>query len=468
MSDQVPQQDSLEALQALAAALSRLRFYPPDHPSCSAAIETLAARLETVLSREEEWRLAVIGSRIVAGGAAVDERPERFQAVTESLRSCGVDTIAFRRGLERAEVRRLLTLLAEYPRDKAAAAPFSELLASQGIRRIAAGRLTLGDPGETKGREAALEQVGSGASEIYEGAVGFIRETIVGAQLGRKISVREAEEFVQSMIHQLTLERSPYLILTTLKSHHAYTFTHIVNVCILTLVQLEALGATPQMLREFGLASMLHDIGKSLVPKEILSKPGRLTPDEFAMIQRHPIDGALMLRQTPSVPELAMVVAFEHHMRHDQHGYPRVRRRRSLHPCSLMTNIADTYDAMRSRRSYQAEQPPERVARWISERAGSDFHPLLAQAFLQVMGAYPPGTRVLLDSGEEAIAIRVNPRYPSRPVVRLLRDSRGSFVRRLEVVDLSEKERNGKRFARSIVRSILSGGGRQDQATGDA
>ena len=119
-----------------------------------------------------------------------------------------------------------------------------------------------------------------------------------------------------------------------------------------------------------------------------------------------------------------------------------------------MTNLADTYDAMRSRRSYQPEQPPERVAALIDKRAGSDFDPHLARAFLQIMGAYPPGTLVQLDSREEGMVVRVNPRDPYRPMVRLLRDDSGAPVRGQEVVDLTQREAIGGRFRRSILASI--------------
>ncbi|HKB06991.1 MAG TPA: HD domain-containing phosphohydrolase, partial [Candidatus Polarisedimenticolia bacterium] len=207
-------------------------------------------------------------------------------------------------------------------------------------------------------------------------------------------------------------------------------------------------------LQEFGLAAMMHDIGKTVLPHEILSKPGKLTADEFALIQRHPQDGVHILRETPGVPDLALLVAFEHHMRYNHGGYPHSHHPRPLHPCSLMTNLADTYDAMRSRRSYQEESPPEKVAAVITERSGVDFHPQLAQAFLQLMGAYPPGTRVRLDTGEEALVVRVNPANPYRPVVRMLRDSSGGVVQRLEIADLMDKESVGGHFARNILESI--------------
>lgn len=446
---------SLAALRALIGAIAQRRIYPPHHPVASRALSSLVLYLDQILGSIEEWRLAVVGQRLVAAGGTLDERPEILSPFVEDLRARGIETIVFRRGVVAEELRRFLSFMILEPRSFAGAS-LPDRMAADGIRQIEVGRLVLDDRKEEARREAAKEETSSDIHEVYDNAVDFIQETILGFREGRKISLREAEAFVQTMIDQIQQDRSPYLILTTLKSHHAYTFTHIINVCILTVAQVEALGTDARTLREFGLASMMHDIGKSLVPKELLSKPGKLTSEEFALMQRHPQDGVHILRDTPGVPDLALIVAFEHHMRYNHAGYPRLKHTQPLHPCSLMTNLADTYDAMRSRRSYQPESPPERVARLISDRAGTDYDPHLSRAFLQMMGAYPPGTRVRLDSGEEGLVVRVNPSNPFRPVVRILRDSSGDVVRRLEVIDLMEKEAIGGRFARNVLCSITS------------
>jgi len=444
---------SVAVLRSLMAAIAQRRMYPPQHPIASRALSSLILYLERALAGAEEWRLAVVGRRVMAGGETIDGAHENLTPFLEDLKARGVETIVFRRGVGAEELRGFISLMILDPRHFAST-PLSERLAGDGIRQIEVGRLVLDEPQEAARQAAAKEEIGTDVAEVYDGAVSFIKETILGFQSGRAISLREAESFVETMISQMQQDRSPFLILSTLKSHHAYTFTHIINVCILTLAQVEALGAEGRTLRDFGLAAMMHDIGKSLVPREILSKPGKLTPEEFALMQRHPHDGVHILRDTPGVPDLALIVAFEHHMRYNHGGYPRLKRSRPLHPCSLMTNLADTYDAMRSRRAYQEEFPPEKVAAVISEKAGTDYHPRLAQAFLQIMGAYPPGTRVRLDTGEEGVVVRTNPSNPYRPVVRMLRDSTGGLIRRLEIVDLMEKEQVGGHFSRNILSSI--------------
>ncbi|PYT17173.1 MAG: hypothetical protein DMF51_03025 [Acidobacteria bacterium] len=446
---------SAVTLRALGAAVLHRRMYPPEHPIASRALTSLSLYLERLLSRVEEWRLALVGSKLMAGGHPIDEGAEGSLPFLDGLKARGIETIAFKRGLDVEELRRFISLMILDPKWFAGTS-LQDLMAKEGIRSIEAGRLVLDDPVEADRVKVVRDETGPELSEAYDNALAFIEEAAGALHEGRRISMEDAESFVRLVASQMQQDRSPFLILTALKAHHAYTFTHIINVCILTVAQIEALGGAPQALREFGLASMMHDIGKTLLPGEILSKPGKLTPEEFALVQRHPQDGVHILRETPGVPDLALIVALEHHMRYNHGGYPHRRHPRPLHPCSLMTNLADTYDAMRSRRAYQEEFPPEKVAAVISERAGTDYHPQLSLAFLQLMGAYPPGTRVRLDTGEEGVVVRVNPGNPYRPVIRMLRDSSGGLVRRLEIVDLMDKEKVGGHFARNVLGSIKS------------
>jgi HD-GYP domain-containing protein (c-di-GMP phosphodiesterase class II) len=454
-------------LRALGAAIAQRRMYPPEHPIASQALTSLALYLERILSIVPEWRLAIVGGKLVASGRAIEERGEGLAPFIEGLKARGIDTIAFKRGVDVEELRRFISLMILDPKWFAGGG-LPALMTREGIGSIEAGRLVLEEHAEVDRTKAVLDETGPELLEAYDNGLTFLEETMRALREGRRISLEEAESFVSTVARQMQQDRSPFLILTALKSHHAYTFTHIINVCILSVAQIEALGGDARALHDFGLAAMMHDIGKTVLPPEILSKPGKLTPEEFALIQRHPQDGVHILRETPGVPDLALLVAFEHHMRYNHGGYPHSRHPRPLHPCSLMTNLADTYDAMRSRRSYQEESPPEKVAAVITERSGVDFHPQLAQAFLQLMGAYPPGTRVRLDTGEEALVVRVNPTNPYRPVVRTLRDSSGVALHRLEIVDLMDKEHVGGHFARNSLESIRQKPTGNENPSGDA
>jgi HD-GYP domain-containing protein (c-di-GMP phosphodiesterase class II) len=172
----------------------------------------------------------------------------------------------------------------------------------------------------------------------------------------------------------------------------------------------------------------MHDIGKVRTPLEILNKPDKLTDDEFVIMRRHVVDGAEILRKTPDVPTLAPVFAFEHHLRIDGSGYPSVARP-SLNLGTMLCSIADVYDAMRSQRAYQKGFPTDRILEVLKRADGRQFDRHLVRRFSQLVGIYPAGNLVRVNTGEIAVVRKVYAPDPHRPQVRVIFASDG---RRLE------------------------------------
>jgi putative nucleotidyltransferase with HDIG domain len=194
----------------------------------------------------------------------------------------------------------------------------------------------------------------------------------------------------------------------------------MVNVSILAMAQARALGIDGKLLREFGMSALMHDIGKVRTPKAILNKPGKLTDEEFDIMRRHVVDGAEILRRTPEMPILAPIVAFEHHLRLDNSGYPRSAKRDSMNLGSMLCAISDVYDAMRSQRAYQQAHPTDRIVAVLKRNEGSQLDPHLVRRFVQILGIYPPGNLVKLSTGEVAVVLHVHAPDPHRPRVRVL------------------------------------------------
>ena len=234
-----------------------------------------------------------------------------------------------------------------------------------------------------------------------------------------------ARTMVDGLAQAVAQNRTALLALTTLKNYDNYTFTHMVNVSILTMGQARGLGIDGPLLREFGLAALMHDIGKVRTPLEILNKPDKLTDDEFTIMKRHTVEGAEILRKTPDIPTLAPVVAFEHHLRLDGTGYPHGVTRPSLNVGTMLCSIADVYDAMRSQRSYQQAFPTDRILEVLKRNDGKQFDQHLVRRFAQLIGIYPVGNLVRLDTGEVAVVLKVYAPDPHRPQVRVLFDRDG-------------------------------------------
>jgi putative nucleotidyltransferase with HDIG domain len=242
------------------------------------------------------------------------------------------------------------------------------------------------------------------------------------------VDPEEVRRTVHSLAQAVAQNRTALLSLTALRNYDTYTFTHMVNVSILTMGQGRGLGIDGPLLREFGMAGLMHDIGKIRTPSEILTKSARLTDEEVAIIRRHVLDGAEMLRRTSELPPLVPIVAFEHHLRSDGSGYPEGVARRSLNLCTQLCSIADVYDAMRTERVYQQSFPTDRILAVLRDAKGHKFDQHLVRRFVQLLGIYPPGSLVRLDTGVVAVVLRAYPVDPYRPRVRVIIDENGRLL----------------------------------------
>jgi putative nucleotidyltransferase with HDIG domain len=262
--------------------------------------------------------------------------------------------------------------------------------------------------------------------QLYSTAVSTAERIWESAAVEGMPDVPAALQAVEGLAEAVTQNRTALVALTAMRNYDNYTFTHMVNVSILTMGQARALGIEGRLLREFGLSALMHDIGKVRTPKEILNKPDKLTDDEFAIMRRHTVDGAEILRRTPEMPILAPVVAFEHHLRIDGTGYPFGVKRAALNLGTMLCSIGDVYDAMRSQRSYQQAFPTDRILAVLKRNDGTQFDQNLVRRFVQLLGIYPPGNLVRLSTGEVAVVTRVHAMDPFRPRVRMLFDRGGA------------------------------------------
>jgi HD-GYP domain-containing protein (c-di-GMP phosphodiesterase class II) len=246
--------------------------------------------------------------------------------------------------------------------------------------------------------------------------------------------------------------------LTALRDYDEYTFTHSVNVCIFAVALGRKIGLTKLQLYDLGMTALLHDIGKARIPIEVLNKTRDLSEDEWRLIQAHPWRGAMTLfglRGYAEIPYHAILVAHEHHMKTDLGGYPRSVRPRSLGVFTRIVAVADGYDAATTRRAYQTEPiEPDQVLRemWTNPKRG--FDPIIVKALINLLGVYPVGTCVILDTLEVAIVSQPNPdqQLLNRPRVRIAMDAAGGTLQPPGIAaDLTDRAADGS-FARSIVK----------------
>jgi putative nucleotidyltransferase with HDIG domain len=214
------------------------------------------------------------------------------------------------------------------------------------------------------------------------------------------LPVGEAGLVVTSLAHTMRQSQRLLLPLLTLKEYDQYTTTHALNVSVLAMGLAERLGLSGREVRAYGMAGLLHDVGKVRVPREILRKSGPLEEDEKAIVRQHPLDGAQIILRGCRRHEICAVVAYEHHMMIDRGGYPVRREGRDCHHASVLVHVCDVFDALRTNRPYRAAWPTADILGYIERRAGTEFDPDLAHAFIKMMKECEPraaGARVLED-----------------------------------------------------------------------
>ena len=273
-------------------------------------------------------------------------------------------------------------------------------------------------------RTTAFEEELPVAHEVYRSATGLVRAAMQDVRLGRAIDSDGVSRLVTAMVDSILRNADALVSLSRLKSFDEYTFFHSVNTSVLALALGRRLGFSPEGLHLLGSGTLLHDIGKTKIPLDILNKPGRFEPHEFEIMKQHALRGVEVLSETTGFQEEIIRPALEHHERVDGTGYPFGRNRSELTPFGLIASVVDIYDAMTSDRCYHKGMPAHRVLQHLYT-LGQDGHldSKIVQQFIQCVGVYPVGSCVLLNTGEAGIVSQLHQDQPVSPKLILVRDA---------------------------------------------
>lgn len=265
----------------------------------------------------------------------------------------------------------------------------------------------------------------------------YVDRLLSDVRLGNAVDTEAAKVIVNELVESISDDADAALWLTQLKNAHDYTAQHCINVCVLSIAFGSHLGFSKEQLKLIGLGALLHDIGKMRTPKEILDKPGKLTPEEFEIMKRHPVDGYEIIKATDSVPAQVLQIIRFHHERISGRGYPDGLEGNQISTAILVTAICDVYDAITSDRVYHHGIPADQGLNAMYQMAPSDFGRELVQEFIKCVGIYPVGSLVELATGAIGVVMTNDQRNRLRPVVMLLRDKEGKDYRPRRFVSLS-------------------------------
>ena len=338
---------------------------------------------------------------------------------------------------------------------------FTEQLVNKDIHIIEVNPLEVSES-EEEGLEGAMmllrEDPQEVAKKVFFESIGAIKDVITHIKGKQYAEVRKLKRLAQKAVHLVMEDESMLLGMATIKNYDEYTFNHCVNVSIYSLAIGKRLGFSMKTLTELGITALLHDIGKSKIPREVLNKPSSFDDGEWGLMKKHPLWGVeviLNLKQLGEINPKIVIGIFDHHLKSDFSGYPKLFRKKEVSLFGQIIQIADSYDAMTTPKIYR-EIPftPEQALALLLKDRGTHYDPILLKIFLGLVGIYPIGSLVLLNTHELGIVYRpsLNPKWMDRPQVLLVsRDERGEAKK--EMVDLTETDGRGQ-FKRNIIKTL--------------
>lgn len=372
--------DLMQIITHLNGAVSNARLYSPDHPQVALLMARLHAKLLSQIKTHSELTFIIIDNDVIVDNQAIAPVTPQLAQFVDVFNHCAIQRITFTEAVTIDELTRLVTELSQRNQDVVRSA--------KGIRL---GRVMIRDdtPIDRTGQlsDAEIEQRLQAFGAFREHALNDMKTMYEQIKLTKSVSSHGLGEIVQGFLSGMLKNVNPLSMLAALKQSDEYTFTHAINVCLLTMAQAEALGINGKPLYEIGIAASMHDAGKMFVPEEILNKPDKLTEREWVHMRNHAMHGAHYILKLEGIPKLAFLGALEHHIRFDGSGYPDLGAGWRPNIVSQMIAIADFFDAMRSRRVYKAPKPDAVIIEILKKESGTTFNPHLVDHFLRLIQA---------------------------------------------------------------------------------
>ena len=438
---EISNQDAQRVAMLLTASIKTVLLYPQAHPAVRQPLQELVDVLTGMLRGKREIHLGVVegtffieGRLLVAPNAAVSELAER-------LTGKGIDALTIYPGVTQDDICNLAAVRAQRG---GSAGSLPGDLERKGITSIRLG-IDQVVAGGTSGEGAPAP------SGIYQDALNAVRDTMREIDNGRIPDGDLINNVVNEMVSVTMEDHTTLLGLAMIKDYDNYTFSHSVNVGILALSLGAYLGLDREAMQEINTAGLLHDIGKTKIDKNILNSPGKLSSDEYQQMKRHAEEGAEIVGKMKNINPRVKEVVLGHHIRHDRTGYPEWASEMSFGLYTEVVAVADCYDAITTLRTYNIPTLPKEAMEIMHRLAGSSLNGELVDKFEEMMGEYPVGSLVRLDTNEIALVLKPPPMESVSPAVKIVIDAQGEVLKQPRLVSLAES--GGTRYA-SIVAHV--------------
>jgi len=450
-----PKIDPKIIINLLAVLLRNIQLYHMNNLTVQTSLHKLLSALKELFHDEESLTVELIGDYFYLNSERIRFSTEdllNFDYLVREFKKKKIGEVTIRKEIKEEDIKIFVNA---FHSDHSFETIEKNLLKSSSIsieklKKIQEEK----DHSEDKEADYSIRQT---VKKTYFGAVSFMKGLMDKIKVEGEVSIKKAKRVMETMVDMILEEEDLMIGMTAIKDYDEYTYHHSINVSILSIALGQRLGLKKHMLTDLGIVALFHDFGKMHIPQEVLNKSGSFSDNDWIFIKKHPYWGAssiLKLKGLDPISIKTALVAFEHHMYYDHTGYPEVITKSPLDFYSRIVSIADQYDAITSSRVYfPVGLPPDKALRLMLERTGTQLDPLLIKFFINLVGVFPVGTLVLLDTKEMGLVSECNRTFADRPKVCLLVNQEGQKIDGKQIVDLSERDSSGH-YARTIIKTL--------------
>ncbi|MEW5758657.1 MAG: HD domain-containing phosphohydrolase [Candidatus Omnitrophota bacterium] len=413
-------------IRDLINSFQMARLYGLSHPEFIKTAEACFRSLQAVFLDRAEFTIGIVGEELAFEKEIFFDLSKNLHLLITDLKLRGIEKIIFKSNVSRQEFIKFISFLI-VPKEEISKEPEQDL-SNLGIYNIVVGKIkpTASIDDELK---RSLNYI-----NLYKDSLDKSAKSIDNILEGKSVDYRDLKSSISNLMTSMAFQNKEFLKLATIKRYDITTFVHLLNVCILSMYFSSKIGFNKEDVVDIGVAGLFHDVGKLYISRKIIQKKDKLTEEEFKEIESHSAIGAeILLKAKDALGILPVVVAFEHHIRYDFSGYPKLNFPIKPHIASLIVSICDVYDAICQRRSYKRDYPPNEIYHILIKEKGRLFDPRLTDRFFEIFGVWPVGTIVSLSDSRIAIVREENETDIFSPKVEIVFP-----LQNKEIIDLAQ------------------------------
>jgi len=413
----------------LLSALQTGKIYSSEHPKFDEFIGQAYTSLQEVLKEKKELVIGIVEDELAWEDEIFFDLSQKLRTLIHYLQERGIERIYFNQMLNREELKKFLIFLITPKLEIQKEA--HDYLSLEGVKNIKAGKIRALSQ-EQKPADGEMQDL----MKRYENSLKVASQSFDKILNEEEIDYLDLRFNILNLMENFMGRHQELLNLISLKKRDLVTFVHLLNVSILSMYIASRLRFSKEDVLDLGVAALFHDIGKISISLGILMKKSKLEEDEFLKIQDHTLLGTKILaKHVDMLGMLPVVVAFEHHLRFDLKGYPKLDYSYKPHLASYIVSLCDVYDALTQRRTYKQDYPPTKIYDLMIKERGKLFDPDLLDSFFKIMGVYPVGTIVSLSDRSIAVVREANEKDVFRPKVEVV-----SPPKKRERIDLLKRK----------------------------